>query len=359
MAVEKLLDFQNRFTNLEDKMLKSLWGKFLVFLIVVLVISVGFWLSFSFGDQRIQAVSLKQQKLFINSQDRSYIESPELTFIQNNSLAGVSCLQIFSSKTLAALSGEEIQKKEITEYVVQPGDTLGSIAADFGISLNTILWANDLGRNSIIRPGQKLIILPVSGVIHHVKKGDTLSEIARTYKAKIEDIIAFNDLSEEGDIYVGDILIIPGGVKPVQVRSYSYSFSQIPVASSYFIVPVSSPYRVTQGLHWYNAVDFANVGNSCGKPVFAAAGGKVLKVKYGYNRGAGNYIRILHPNGLITHYGHLQKILVVVGQEVSQGELIGLIGHSGKTIPAGSAGCHLHFGLYSSQGSPPRNPFAR
>lgn len=342
-------------------MLGFLRSKFLLFLIAVLIISAGLCLRQCFFSypSAVKKTSESQQKLFVNSQTKLQVESPPLIFVQNNSLAGITCSQVFSFKTLGVLSqGAFDEKKEITEYIVQPGDTLNSVAANFDISLNTLLWANDLGKNSVIRPGQKLIVLPVSGVVHHVKKGDTLSEIARTYKAKIEDIIAFNEISGEGDIYIGDILIIPGGIRPVLKKKYAYSLNQIPVASSYFIVPVSSPYRITQGLHWYNAVDFTNIGGSCGKPVFAAAGGQVLKIKYGYNHGAGNYIRILHPNGLITHYGHLQKILVLSGQKVSQGELIGLIGYSGKTIPSGSAGCHLHFGLYSSQGNPPRNPFA-
>lgn len=308
-----------------------------------------------------QIIASLDDQLFADPHTKSQVESPDLTFIQGNSLVGVSCSQIVSSKALGVLMrGEDFDEhRGITEYTVEKGDTLTSIAERFGVSLETILWANDLSSKSVIQPGQKLVILPVSGVLHYVKKGDTLSKIALVYKAQMEDIITFNELSEDGDIYVGDILIIPDGKKPARKSYSSESAKIIPVASSYFIPPVSSPYRITQSLHWYNAIDFANPGGSCGKPVFAAAGGKVLKIKYGYNKGAGNYVRILHPNGLITHYGHLQKILVVPGQEVSQGDIIGLIGHSGKTIPAGSAGCHLHFGLYSSEGKPPLNPFAR
>ena len=336
-----------------------------LFLGVAVLLIVGSAYLFSHQDKNVssskQILASVSDELFVNPQTESQVEPPDLTFIQKNSLVGISCSQIISSKTLGVLMGGEIfdEHREITEYVVEKGDTLTSIAEKFGVSLETILWANNLTSKSVIQPGQKLIILPVSGVLHHVKKGDTLSKIAILYEANIEDIIAFNDLSEEGDIYVGDILIIPGGKKPAKKSYLVRNTKTIPVASSYFIPPVSSPYRITQGLHWYNAVDFANSGGSCGKPVFAAAGGKVLKVKYGHNKGAGNYVRILHPNGLITHYGHLQKILVVLGQEVSQGEIIGLIGHSGKTIPAGPAGCHLHFGLYSSEGKPPLNPFAR
>lgn len=329
---------------------------------IILVICIGILTFHSFSSQSHednQRLFLGcSQDLFIDDQVKTGPESPELTLVQENSLAGVSCSQILSSKALGALAGGVDEERGVTEHLVQEGDTISSIAAQFDISLNTILWANNLGRSSVIRPGQKLVILPVSGTIHHVKQGDTLSEIAKTNKGKTDEIVAFNNLSEEADIYVGDILVIPGGVQPPP-KIASAQILKIPVASSYFIPPVSSPYRITQGLHWYNAIDFVYQGDSCGKPVFAAAGGEVQKTMYGYNRGAGNYVRIIHPNGLITHYGHLQKILVVPGQQVSQGEMIGLIGYTGKVIPAGPAGCHVHFALYSSQGNPSLNPFAR
>jgi len=299
---------------------------------------------------------------FIGKQTKTGVESPDLAFIQKNSLAGVSCSQVVdSSEVLGTVIEEEGfgGSKEIKEYIVQQGDSLGKIAEDFGVSLNTLFWANDLNKNSVISPGQKLIILPVSGTIHHVAKGDTLSEIAETYQVGTEDIISFNELPKEEEIFIGDILIVPGGEKPARtIVSSSVTQNSIPVASSYFIAPILPPYKITQGLHWYNAIDFANIGGSCGKPIVAAAEGTILKIEYGYNMGAGTYIRVLHPNGLITHYGHLQKVLVSVGQKVSQGEIIGLMGYTGRTIPEGPGGCHVHFGVYSSQGTPPTNPFA-
>jgi len=331
-------------------------------LIIFLVfVGIHFSDSPSFSSCQNEEKSCKNSNdLFVDKKTKMSPESPQLAFIQKNSLAGISCSQIFSSEVLGALVSEEIpeEKKEITEYVVQDSDTLISIATNFDISLNTLLWANDLSKNSIIKSGQKLVILPVSGVVHQVKKGDTLSGIAQTYKGKVSEIIVFNELSETGDIFIGDILIVPNGIQPPP--SYpSPGYSQVPLAASYFILPISSPYKTTQGLHWYNAIDFANTEDSCGKPVFAAAGGQVLKISYGYNQGAGNYVRIIHPNGLITHYGHLQKIFVTIGQNVSQGEIIGLTGYSGRTVPAGPAGCHLHFAVYSEEGNPPRNPFTR
>lgn len=285
----------------------------------------------------------------------------DFNIIQQNSLIGVAPPNTISFQVLGSLVGDQEEvlsednqsnsgSKEIIEYIVQDGDTLSSISEKFGISVETILWANDLNKKSVIKPGQKLIILPVSGVLHYVKKGDTLSEIAKLYQAKISEIVAFNELSSEKDIYIGDILIIPNGIKPQEkISSQSISLPQTPLASSYFIVPVSSPYIITQGLHWYNAVDFSHIGGSCGKPVFAAAGGEVVKAKYGWNGGAGNNVSILHPNGVVTVYYHLQTILVEPGQQVSAGTQIGTIGNTGITT-----GCHLHFGVLGA-----KNPFAQ
>jgi len=288
----------------------------------------------------------------------------DLNIIQKNSLKGASPPDTVSFQTLGSLvndteslldeniSQANLGSKEIVEYIVQTGDTLSLISEKFGISIETILWANDLNKSSAIQPGQKLIILPVSGVLYYVKKDDTLSEIAKTYKAETSEIISFNELSSEGDIYIGDILIIPNGVKP---QPAPLILPQVPLASSYFIVPVSSPYIITQRLHWPNAIDFSHAGTACGKPIYAAAGGQILRVKYGWNVGAGNYLTILHPNGVVTMYGHLQSVLVNQGDIVLQGQMIALIGGKPGMPGAGnSTGCHLHFGV---QGA--KNPFGQ
>lgn len=283
-------------------------------------------------------------------------DSPDLYIIQKNSLSPLTPPLTITPKVLGQIVGEVSDfssetDKEIIEYTIQNNDTLSSIAEKFGISLNTLLWANDLTENSKIKVGEKLLILPVSGVLYNVKKGDTIAEIAKTYKGKASEIVAFNELSSEGDIYINDILIIPGGVLPAPPKKRTPSLA--PLASSYFICPIGSPCRRTQGLHWDNAVDLSN-GN-CGAPIFAAAGGQVLRIKYGWNFGGGNFLKILHPNGIITYYGHLQAILVEQGDNVSQGQIIALMGGQPGTAGAGrSTGCHLHFQVEGA-----RNPFAQ
>lgn len=301
------------------------------------------------------------------SRERSFIvskepikESPDFYRVQNNSISAVVPPVTITPQILGALAeGSDIDieeiSKEIIEYMVGSGDSVWSIAEKFNISSDSILWANELSGSSIIKPGQKLIIPPVSGVIHHVKEGDTLGKIAGLYKAKIDEITVFNNLSQAESIFIGDVLVIPGGVMPAKPLPVQYA----PLAASYFICPINAPCRITQGLHWYNAIDFSH--GKCGEPIYAAAAGTVLKVNITSSRsrsafnGAGNHLTILHPNGVVTFYGHIFSSLVNPGDYVSQGRIIALVGGQPGASGAGrSSGCHLHFGVIGA-----RNPFAR
>lgn len=268
----------------------------------------------------------------------------DLNIISSTVLEPVSPPFLVEGKVLASYGFTA--NKEISEYVVEAGDALGSIAEKFKISLNTILWANDLTTKSVLKVGQKLVIMPVSGLMHVVREGDTLSEIAMIYKTKVDEIVGFNELKDEGRIYAGDFLIVPGGIKP----KISTRYVTVPLSNSYFIAPIPSPARVTQGLHWFNAIDFSN--GKCNEPVYAAAGGKVQRT--GYTRLGGRYVRMLHPNGVVTYYGHLSSIATKPGAKVYQGQIIGYTGYSGTTVPAGPAGCHLHFDVRFA-----KNPFSR
>lgn len=341
------------------------FGSFLALLIVIVSYSTSVNNSKNVKNLENVAfagITVKQegfQEPFIDSVNRVLPESPEIILVKENSLKASLPPVIITPKVLGMWMGEGAteDKREVTEYIVAEGDTLSSIAAKFNISANTILWANNLSQKPALKLGQVLIIPPVSGIIHHVKDGDTISSIALKYKAKAEDIIAFNDLSNEADIFIGDILIIPNGVMPAApVKSVPV---YAPIAKNYFICPISQPCRTTQRLHWYNAVDFSH--GKCGDLIVAAAGGKVLKVKLTNSTspsalgGGGNTITIQHPNGVVTTYGHLATSLVNPGDDVSQGQIIALMGGQPGTPGAGkSTGCHVHFQVIGAS-----NPFAK
>jgi LysM repeat protein len=308
-------------------------------LVGISCLGLFFWIFSSKSANKISlsASLLKngsQTDLFLEPAKNFAAESPEIVFVQKNSIERVCSPSTASMQTLAAEIGGDLQiaeeRTDVIEYTIAEGDTISSLATKFNISVDTILWANELTKTSKIKLGQKLMILPVSGVLHIAENGDTLSKIAASYKTKVADIIAFNNLSDEGDIFIGDILIIPSGVMPIK-SSPSYS---IPIASSYFILPCEG--TITQGLHFSNAID---VANQCGKPIVAAASGAVQRA--GYNKVSGNRVTIIHPNGVVTYYGHLSTILVKPGQQVIAGDIIGYVGNTGYTI--GATGCHLHF----------------
>ncbi len=287
--------------------------------------------------------------LFSSQSDAAPMETPDLKTADNNTLYAVSTPSVVSGKVLGdVFGGNNLNRKEITDYIVQPGDTLQSIASNFDISQNTLLWANGIGSSSSVKVGQDLTILPTDGILHVVKSGDTLSSISSKYKADQQDIITYNDLANQDDIYIGDILVVPGGVMP---KSGSVVNNQVPLADNFFIFPVQG--EISQGLHYYNAVD---IRNSCGTPVNAAAAGVVQRAisNGGYNGGMGNHITILHSNGTVTYYGHLMTLFVKPGDTVYTGQNIALMGGAPGMAGAGdSTGCHLHFEVVGT-----RNPLA-
>jgi LysM repeat protein len=100
-------------------------------------------------------------------------------------------------------------------YVVEPGDSVRVIARQFGVSNETIIWVNNLTDPDLLLPGQKLEILPFSGLIHEVRAGDTVASIANGYEAKIDDVIGANRLQPPYILALGQRVVVPGGYRPL------------------------------------------------------------------------------------------------------------------------------------------------
>lgn len=125
-----------------------------------------------------------------------------------------SSLVVLQGNALIALANPSdfrSSRSEIIDYVVKVGDTPSSIASSFEISTDTILWANNLKDGDYIRPGDTLVILPVSGIRHKVVLNDSIEKIAKKYYTDTEKIIAFNGLPADGTIKAGQDLIVPDG----------------------------------------------------------------------------------------------------------------------------------------------------
>lgn len=237
-------------------------------------------------------------------------------------------------------------RSEIIEYEVKSGDTVSSIAEKFNITSETIKWANDLDNVHTIKPGQKLKILPVSGVAHVVKAGDTLESVAKKYSAEQQPILdfPFNDIPDDFKLKVGQVLIVPDGSPPAapapKPRPAPQYLAQGPSSPAFsapgggsFIWPASG--SLTQYFSWYHPG--LDIANRAGPAVTAADGGVVTVAGWPDGYGYGNRIVIEHGNGYQTLYAHMSNIYVTVGQTVSRGQTIGQMGSSGR-----STGIHLH-----------------
>ncbi|RLC67408.1 MAG: hypothetical protein DRI48_02400 [Chloroflexi bacterium] len=230
---------------------------------------------------------------------------------------------------------------EVITYTVQAGDTVQSIANQFGLQPTTIMWSNPAIEDApdLLRIGQEAVILPLDGVYHEVAEGDTLESIAEKYEVEPEAIVncKYNHLeSSEAPLVTGTYLIVPGGEKPYVpkvVTTYTGSVPEGARGTGQFQWPVLG--RLTQG-YWYGhrAID---IGAATGSAVVASDGGFVsfagwTDVGYGY------LIVIDHANGFATYYAHLSNFYVSTGQAVARGQVIGAVGSTGW-----STGPHLHF----------------
>lgn len=255
----------------------------------------------------------------------------------------------------------DIQKPKnstISTYIVREGDTLSGIATLFDVTPGTILSANDLPSASSLKVGQKLIILPITGISYTVKKNDTIASIAKAYGGDVAEISSYNGV-DEATLAVGATIIVPNGEIPA-AKVTKPSGSKVRVGKepahdvgpqgtadqvAYYIAPISV-YTETQGIHGYNAVDLAAPS---GTPIVASAGGTVVVARAGgWNGGYGGYVVISHGNGSQTLYAHMSKVSAYDGQTVVQGQLIGYVGKTGL-----ATGPHLHFEIRDGI----KNPF--
>jgi len=276
------------------------------------------------------------------------------TNLDPNPIKGAGIVQTSGNRALLAYNGpggtpsdiaNEPPPDRISVYEVKSGDTLSEIANMYDVSVNTIIWANNLRGAWDLHKGDILIILPISGVERVVVKGDTIKSLAKKYGGDAKEIAQYNGLDPAESLAVGSTVIIPGGEvsSPTPVTSSSGRIVKEPlrgtsgaVFTGYFGNPVPGAV-ITQALHGWNGID---LGAARGTPVYAAAGGVVIISRSNgwWNGGYGNYVVITHNNGSQTLYSHLRSAIISFGQNVSRGQLIGYVGATGR-----ATGPHLHF----------------
>ncbi len=266
-----------------------------------------------------------------------------------------------------------LARTKTEDYVVKEGDVIGSIAREYGVNIGTILWANGLTVRSVIKPGTVLRIPPVSGVLHKVVKNDTLAKIAKQYGVDENTISDSNGITG-GQLSLGTELIIPGASptqvsSPVAVRQPGTAIkADVPIsritgkavdvyqeitgkddarpkpADIVEEAPTTKllwPTRLRQiNQYWGWKHTGLDIEGDYTDPIYASEDGVVTTS--GWNSGGyGMQIVVDHPGGFKTRYAHASKIFVKVGQQVKRGEVIAMVGTTGR-----STGTHLHYEIY-------------
>ncbi len=248
-------------------------------------------------------------------------------------------------------------RDKIITYTVQKGDTLSTIAEKFGISEDTIRWANNLS-NDTLNVGDTLSIPPVTGIVYKVQSGDTVYTIAKKFATDPQKIVdfPFNDFAnpETFSLVEGQILYVPDGVEPSRQQYYKPQVyiaqgpSTTSFSSSGFTWPVHGV--ITQFASWYHmALDLAA---PYGTPIVAAKSGVVESItdNGSWDWGYGNDVIIDNGGGYKTLYAHMEATNVTPGQQVVGGQtVIGWIGLTGRTT-----GPHVHFEIRIND--VPQNP---
>ncbi|MGD8998613.1 MAG: LysM peptidoglycan-binding domain-containing M23 family metallopeptidase [Anaerolineae bacterium] len=258
---------------------------------------------------------------------------------------------------------------EVITYTVQQDDTIFTIAAQFGLAPETLVWSNREAIQDapwLIQPGLQLFILPADGVYHTVRAGETVQDIADQYEVDPSTLYnEWNDLTEGEPLQEGQLLVVPDGTseevtwKPPQpvpsqpLYSYRYSASSVaaPAPNNSFILPTGS--RLVSGWYFHDPRNPTHIGidYKCrlGDPLYASDNGAVTIA--GWHGAYGILVEINHGNGFVTRYGHLSQLAIGGGQAVNQGSIIGYCGSTGW-----STGAHLHFEI--RRNGVPQDPLA-
>jgi LysM repeat protein len=311
-------------------------------------------------DQQLIVETINQNET-VPTAEQSYVDNmgtlraqPQAEMNSTEEEEILQTIQNGSSLVKPNIATTRITKRPRTEvitYAVQIGDTISTIAEDFEVSVNTILWENGLTAFSLIRPGDTLRIPPQTGVTHQVARGETLASIAQKYGVDINQILAANNLSVGSKIAMGSKIFIPNGKKITIVPravaiTTANSYTGLSVITSIIRGKNASPVSgnkmnwpagvrtITQYFSWrHPAVDIAG---PIGTPIYAADAGTIEFE--GWGTGYGNEIVVNHGGGKKTRYGHMSKFIAKKGEEVSKGQVIGLMGSTGW-----STGPHVHF----------------
>lgn len=252
----------------------------------------------------------------------------------------------------------ERERANLTTYEVEVGDSVFTIAKQFNIKPETVLWANSdiLDDNpNMLSVGQQLTIPAVDGVMYKWKSSDTIEGVASKFDADPDAILTWPDNNLDmanPKISSGTVVMIPGGsrelktwVVPTMWRANAGASRNIQTGcdtsggtafgTGSFVWPTVN--RSISGNDYWSGHLGIDIAAATGAPVYAADGGVVV-YSGSISGGYGLMVMIDHGNGFHTLYAHLSQLVARCGSNVAQGQTIAYSGSTGN-----STGPHLHF----------------
>ncbi|HEU4830751.1 MAG TPA: LysM peptidoglycan-binding domain-containing protein, partial [Candidatus Saccharimonadales bacterium] len=249
--------------------------------------------------------------------------------------------------------------RSITVHTVKAGDTVDSVAAKYGISAQTLKWANDLTSDSLVE-GSKLQIPPIDGVIYTVKSGDTIASIAERYNVDKERLVLFNDLDLSG-LKTGSKITLPsatlpnterpGYVAPVQQPTYYYAGTGAGFGGNTWHIKVGTPMLSGNTYAYGNCTAYAYDRRvQMGMSAYARMGNAAEWAVNWPNQGAISRTpsvgAIMQSGGGFGHVAIVEKLLPNGDIQISEmnayvsGGGFNIV--SGRTVLAGNVGSYLY-----------------
>lgn len=270
---------------------------------------------------------------------------PETTAVNNQAQSQAAEVAIAASSNNVVSKPQVVatalkSSADIKDYTVQPGDTVSSVAAKFGITSDSIRWSNSL-TGEALTPGAKLVVPPVNGIVYIVKAGETADSLAARFRSSKEKIIAYNDAEIRG-LTTGQRILIPDAVQAAAAVAQRPTVNR--GATAWGMAPVYGYNGYDYGYcTWYVANRIpvpANWGNANTWAYYApSAGWKVSKAPVPGSIG----------QNLRGYYGHVAVVEAVSadGTMIKYSDMNGLAGwgRAGTTadwVPASHFTNYIH-----------------
>lgn len=271
---------------------------------------------------------------------------PEATSVTNKADTENAQLTITSSDDVITTKPQVIaaglkSRKDIKKYVVKAGDTVTSVAAQFGITSDTVRWSNGLTGDSLTA-GKEIIISPINGIVYQVKAGDTVDSLASKYRAQQDQIVAFND-TEIAGLPIGEYIVIPNGVPPTAAGRPSVSNIALGGGFAWGGGPIYGSNGYDYGYcTWWAANRRAQIGRPVPSNLGNASTWKILAQRAGL--GVGNVPQAgaviwTPPRDYYGHVGFVESVDPDGTVHVSEMNVMGWGRVSSRTLsPAQAAG---------------------